>query len=387
MHLLKTLKFEILLFVFIFEGCAPPVPLAKPRKNTPQVYASRGDGRIPSPDLSPTTPKNATVDPSLDSDEPFIPPPPPPTPLPAVETPKRKRRQVTGDTCKYEERNHECRRQCREMYLRKADRENCIDDLTARQIDNFSSVYTALKNARNLNRINIEDLQAYVDESITGIRHIIRTYSAGKAKNFLSWVIANEDVTEYFIDIEENFNILDPLLMALSPPFTNSELHIPFTRPIDRRAGSLFETAFEYTNDTAVDWFMDYIASTDSNCDGNAFNNFHGCFRLFCKIGRAFDDSSVQDSLEDSFVFNEYIDKIIRNGVNYSTNSGSGSAVNGNWWPHECEDNIDRFRDVGDIQRKDLECEWDHDGHSNTKNKVEELEAGDWVTALCRGLE
>ena len=289
---MKYLKCLVFLFLFVFlAGCTGTIPTAGYPPNSNQTSTSDPYFTPPSRDDDEY---NRRIREDDDRDEVL-------------------RRRSGGDACEDEDNDHDCKDQCRDMYRRTDDREDC-EELDAEEIEKLFEVHQALEDAddNDLRDIDLEDLEAYLNVSIAGFDGLIRNYGTNEAEEVLLWIAQNEDVAETFEDEDDDFKTLEQLLKVLSS-FSSSELERPFTRDIDRR--TLFEEAIDARNDTAVDWFLNYIFYTDSDCN-NDEEVSPECFTVICEIGDGFQD---EDFLRDWLVissFEDYIDDIIEGGVN-----------------------------------------------------------------------
>ena len=228
-----------------------------------------------------------------------------------------------GRLCEDESQNHRCKEQCRTIYRRSDDKEDC-EELAAEQINRLMNVHDILKRADDddLRNIDLEDLEVYLNVSIAGFDDLIRDYRSGEARDVLTWIANNDEIADILRDEDDQYKTLEQLLKTLES-FSSSELEDPFTEDINR--GTLFEVAIYARNETAVTWFLEYIFNVSSSCNNDDEVSI-GCFTVICKIGDGFED---EDFLEDWFSFNSfenYMDDIIEEGIN-AGNSPKWSAT------------------------------------------------------------
>lgn len=328
---MKYLKFQTLVLLFVFlADCVNSVPPAgyPQNPNAPNYYPSAG---YPPPGNDAYYDRRIREDGDRD------------------EVLRRSGDRRRGDICEDEDRDHECKDQCRDMFRRINDREDC-EELTVQQIDKLLDVHKALEDAddRDLRDIDLEDLEVYLNVSIAGFDSLVRRYKSSEAKDVLIWIANNEDVTDTFEDEDDDYRILESLLKVISS-FSDSELERPFTRDIYR--GTLFEVAIDARNESAMDWFLNYIFYTDGACNDDEEVS-SACFTVICKIGDGFEDEDfLRDWLEFG-IFEDYIDDIIKGEVN----AGSDPK----WDASDIDDSRDLYEGSYEDQT--------------------------WVTTLCGGL-
>ena len=266
------------------------------------------------------------------------------------ETLSRANRRRGGDTCEDKDDDHECKELCREMYRRQDDREEC-EELTVNNINRIIEVSDVLRNpsSNSLGRMDLEDFDLYLNVSIAGFDRLISDYSRGDANEILVWLTESESATEVFMDEDDDFETFEELL-ELVDNFDSDEVEKPFTEEIDRR--TLFEHAMYSGNELAVEWFLDYIFGTDPACNTIASEE---CFTVICKIGEGFED---EDNREDLLSFSEFEDFLEDDILGNDINSG-------NWEPTAQRSGAAKYTDA---------------------EQIEDIQDGDWVTALCGGL-
>ena len=223
-----------------------------------------------------------------------------------------------GNRCEDEtDRNHQCKQDCRTMYRRTDDKEEC-EELTIPQIDNLIYVHEALENPSesSLNDINWEDFEVYLNVSIAGLDRLVGEYNNRDAEEVLIWIAYDETIAEIFKDEDQDYRTLETLLSEATVSFGDDELDEPFSREIDRDDNLL---EFAIGNESALEWFLDYILDTASQCDDASVSI--ACFTIICKIGDSFgNDRSERQNREDwlrnSSEFENYIDDIIEAEIN-----------------------------------------------------------------------
>ena len=220
-----------------------------------------------------------------------------------------------GSGCEAERSSHSCHQLCREMYPR--DRDECLEE-DPDTIDNVYEVYQALENARDLDVINLEDLETYLDISIVSLNSLIREYKRNDAEDMLIWIAEDSEVAELIRAEDDDFRILNDLLSLMSR-FDSSKIDVPFTRRVNNR-DTLIDYALTHGNEEALDYFIEYILMGGQDC--RADNNDIACLALMCKIGRS-NRERERDYYFFSRAFEDFISEIIDNRVNGTTDADS----------------------------------------------------------------
>ena len=226
------------------------------------------------------------------------------------------RRRSTGDTCDNKSQDHECREHCRAIYKNR-DRGDCLD-LSVSQIETLKDIHEELKSPRydRLNKIKTEDLEVYLNLSIFAFDSLVRNYRSVEAKDVMAWIVDYPKVTDKIWRQDEDYRTLESLLGGITS-YTNVELYRPFSTAILRSGDTLFDMAVVAGNDYALDWFQEYIEDQVKACPIDAASTPNCRFVVYCKIGKAMDDERNREQLiNDSSSFENYIDDIIRQGVN-----------------------------------------------------------------------
>ena len=265
---------------------------------------------------------------------------------------------ISGDTekCEDKDKKHKCYEYCDDMFRSNRDEEDC-EELTVAQVEAMWELYELLEDpdADELEDINSEVFDLYLNISIKSLDDLIGKYSRSDAKEFLIWLINNEKIAKIFRKEDDNHKSLEALLKKFSGSYTSSghDISQPFLKKLDR--DKLIEEAMG--SELILEWFQDYINEKNNACKSDT--ETRGCFAVYCKIGEGMDDDERDDWL-DSGDFESYIEDIIEEKVN--SRQGVGDKRNASGWIHEdaSGSDSDEIGDVGDLD--------------------------DWVDDLCQGL-
>lgn len=283
-----------------------------------------------------------------------------------------RRRYAGEDSCRSEledDRDHTCKEDCRTIYTNSDDREDC-EKLSVEKIQDLYSVYNRLKDAAvPLNSTDLEDLKAYLKISTSAfVRAISRDYHTSEAKDMLVYIAEDDEVAEIIADYDENYRVLYHLLKKVkSSHKQDNDLADIFTTDMRGRSkhSNLFEIAIlDGDNETAVNWFLDYILAKQPNCKSTDDTDagHRACFDKICAIGNDFfDDDDVDNETMSAWFrhgsFSNYIEDVIIEHSIRGCASPSGA------------------------------CKWDNTGSDAvTSSNVEEKSDADsksWVGLLC----
>jgi len=246
-----------------------------------------------------------------------------------------------GDICEKEDRNHECREICDDIYSRRNDQSDC-EKLTVLQIEKLETLHELLENPNDddLASVDVGDLDVYLNISTAPFDKLIGKYSRGEAKEVMFWVVTNTGIARVIEKEEDDFDVLDKLLKELVS-FSYDNIHEAFITKIDG-GDRLMEVAIEEGVEDTIDWFVNYINEKNRHCEDEEVSE--DCFEVYCKIGNGIDDEQEDDWL-DIEDFEDYINDIIEDGINKSgTDSGSDywGATNNK---HEDVDDINDWVD------------------------------------------
>ena len=267
------------------------------------------------------------------------------------------RRRRSGNVCEEEDRDHECKNLCKEMYGRVGDRKDC-EKLTVTQIVALFDLYELLEepDEDDLVDVEVEDFDVYLNVSIASLEDLIDDeWTSRESKEFLYWLINNEEIALVFEKEDDDYKTLTALLKKIDN-FNSDDIWEPFTTKIED--DKLMAVAIDSGNEMVVEWFMDYIEDKNNECRNEMVSL--GCFEVYCKIGDGIDEDFMEDWLSYGD-FESYIDDIIGKGVNSNNPAlaGGDSTPNATGWTYG--DGEGKFEDVGDID-------------------------DNWVEELCAGL-
>ena len=260
------------------------------------------------------------------------------------------RRRYSGRTCEQEARDHQCKEDCRDIYSRRGDRDDC-EELPVAQITELIKIHEIVEDPDedDLNDdVEHEDFDVYLNVSIAPLDRHIGRYKSKDAKVFMKWMIENSDVAKVFQKEDDDYKTLKRLLKEIQDFSGNDQIHLPFIENLDG-GDKLMEVVLDVGNEEILDWFQEYINEENSDCEEDETSE--ECFKVYCKIGDGINDDSADDWLEFE-TFENYINEII------------GDKTNGsNWKPRsKISTSTDSYQDSRDLD-------------------------DDWVQALCDDLK
>lgn len=244
----------------------------------------------------------------------------------------------------------ECKKKCEEMYRKIRDRNECRS-LKVNFIEDLYEAYKILERANNLDDIDPDIFASYINinpKGIESLEYIIEDYTSGEAKEFLFWLIDEEEIAEIFKIRDNNFNTLETLFREMDPNYDKDELYESFTKKI---GGEFLIEIIINSGEENVEWFMDFINEKNPDC----FDDEHTkeCFKLFCEIGDRLDETA-RDNWLNYERFEKYINKIIDEKVN-SQQGRNFEVRNPRGWIHEDSPSTRRDR-IGKID--DFDEDW-----------------------------
>ena len=270
---------------------------------------------------------------------------------------QRERSRYSGQTCEELDRGDDrrakddCEEKCEDMYITRGDRRDC-EELEVSFIEDLFEVYESLEDANDLEDLNINLFEAYLNISISGLEKVINRYSSKESEDFLIWLVENTDALRIFEKEDRDYKALESLFEQFDSDYNKNTLYTTFTEKLD--GDELMQIAI-YSGDSAiVEWFMDYINDKNPACDDDP--ETIGCFEIYCKIGAEIDRDARDDWL-DFEKFEDYIEEIIDERVNSrDADSGDREKYNSSGWRYGRTD----IQDLSDID--------------------------DWVDELCHGI-
>jgi len=253
-----------------------------------------------------------------------------------------------GKSCEEEDRNHQCREDCRDIYSRRGDRDDC-EELPVTQIDELIKLHELLEDPDedDLNdEVSHDDFDVYLNVSIAPLDRHIKKYNSKDAKIFMKWMIENPDIAKIFEKEDDDYKSLKEILKEIQDFSGDNEIHLPFIENIDG-GDELMTLAIDVGGEDIIEWFQDYINEEHSDCEDDETSS--NCFKVYCKIGKDIGDDSADDWLSFE-TFEDYINDILEEETNGNNWSPSNKSPSGS----------DPYEDSGDLD--------------------------DWVANLCGGL-
>ena len=251
----------------------------------------------------------------------------------------------SGNVCEDEDKNHECKEMCKEMYRRIGDKKDCAE-LTVAQIEKIYELYEFLEDPDidDLNEIDPEDFDVYLNVSIASLEDLIDDeWNKRSAREFLYWLIYNEEFSNVFEKEDNDYDTLTELLRKIER-FEYSSIHKPFIAKIED--GRLMEVAINSGDEKIIEWFMDYIEEKNSFCQGETVSR--DCFAVYCKIGDGIDDEDMENWLYYD-EFKSYIEKILRDKINANNSDDDNYSNRGDGSGWEYGGERGQFKDLSDI--------------------------------------
>ncbi|MDE0091923.1 MAG: hypothetical protein OXN83_01395, partial [Oligoflexia bacterium] len=173
----------------------------------------------------------------------------------------RKRR--SGSICEDEDRDHECRDLCKEIYGRVGDRKDC-EELTVTQIEKLFELFELLEkpDEDDLDGVDPEDFDVYLNVSIASLDDLIDDeWNSRESREFLYWLVNNEDTAAVFEKEDDDYKALTGVLKNIKN-FNTDSIYEPFTTKIED--DKLMEVAIDSGNEMIIEWFMNYIEEKNS---------------------------------------------------------------------------------------------------------------------------
>ena len=262
----------------------------------------------------------------------------------------------SSTTCEDEDRDHDCRDICKDIYKLRKDRSDC-EELSIAQIERLEELHEWLEDPDedDLEGIDFNDFDVYLNISIDPLDRLIPKYSKNEVRDFLIWIITNADFAEILEKEEDDYTTLGHLLKELNggSSITDANMHEVFLAKLDGNE-KLMEVLIQSGEDTTMDWFLDYINEKHDDCEDDTEDE--DCFAVYCKIGNGISRDDRDDWLAFEN-FEKYIEDIIESGVNADDSTE----------PYHWGGNNNLFEDIGDID------DWVEDLCENTTGSGNDL--------------
>ena len=175
--------------------------------------------------------------------------------------------------CYNQEKWHDCYDYCDDLYYTRENKRHC-ERMTVTEVEALWNLYQLLDDpdSEELSKIDVEDFKFYLHKTGKGSRgagvwsssldHLIKDYSVWEAKEFLIWLIENEEIAKLFKSYDNDwgadhdYNTLDLLFKRFKGNYkSNNEIDESFVTGLEISL-LLRKTA---KSDFVLEWFQDYI--------------------------------------------------------------------------------------------------------------------------------
>ena len=171
---------------------------------------------------------------------------------------KRTARTITGDKekCEDKAKSHDCYEYCDDMFRANRDEDDC-EELTVAQISAMWDLYELLEDPDAEEDIDPESFDLYVNISIRSLDDLIGKYNSRDAKEFLIWLIENEEIAKIFKKEDDEHKSFEALLKKFSGSYSSSnhDISTPFLKKLER--DKLLEESMG--SEWMLEWFQAYI--------------------------------------------------------------------------------------------------------------------------------
>ena len=217
-----------------------------------------------------------------------------------------------GDPCAGDK---ECEDLCGDIYRRRKSAKKC-EELSASTVERLKELHEDLEDADfdNLLDLDIDDFDLFVNISIESLSRLVGRYKKREAKEMLSWIVDEPEVTRIFKKEDSDFGILKSLLGELAgsdEAALKAKIH---------SGDTLLDLISKNRNEAAGDWIHEFI--DEEVCGENSDIESQRCFEKYCAIGEAMDNDEAVNLLDFEY-FEEYIQDIIEGRVNRGSWSDS----------------------------------------------------------------
>ena len=200
------------------------------------------------------------------------------------------RRSSRGGDC---EGDKDCEDMCGDMFRSVRARSTC-EDLSARTVERLFSVFEALEDPSqsSLRSISFDDFEELMEISLSPLEKELEKYSISETRDFLAWVLSGEKISQFIVENDGNFEMLEALLENMNQNDPVKAL----TRNIDR--GSMLEISIEENNADALEWIHSYLEDGGDNSANPECGDDKCTFRKYCKIAASIDKRRRRELME-----------------------------------------------------------------------------------------
>lgn len=268
---------------------------------------------------------------------------------------KKTENMFEGEYCFKLNESDECWEQCKEIYQRLRDAEDC-QGLNTGQILAIYESFKMFEYPKLGDEINKPAFDLYLNVSTSSLEKVIKDYNKNTAERVFFWIIEDSELAEIFIKEDKDYRLISALLSEIQD-FQLQDIYRPFIKNLNGER--LIEHAMKADSEIILKWFHDFINEKNRACKNEPVSR--DCFSVYCKIGKKIDDDSKELWLDFDF-FSDYLQEIIDHRVN--SQEGVDDHNNPNGWRHK-----------------------DAPGRSRDQiSKVRDLDRKDWVDELCDDL-
>ena len=240
----------------------------------------------------------------------------------------RSRDRYSGEDC---EDDDDCEDICRKIYRRPTVRDECLE-LPVDQVEQLEEIYEALEHPRSSNDledIDSDDFETFVSIDLKPLDTLIGRLKSTEGKKVLTWIAESSDIAEIFMDVDNEYDLLEKLLNSLDETTDQKALE----ETID--GGKSFMELAIADKGAALDWVHNFIVH---KCDSEDHEEVCVFQTWYCETISSSDERSWRDLVGyENFqgVANEILSE-------YTISGGRPS-----WWTDEVEeDGVDELRDA-----------------------------------------
>ena len=218
----------------------------------------------------------------------------------------RSSRSSRGGDC---EGDRKCENMCKEIFRSSRARGKC-EDLSVGAVERLFAVFEALEKPKtsDLRDITFDDFDELMQISTAPLEDEIEGYSSRETKDFLAWVLSDLQTTEFLIELDSGYTILEDLLQNI-----NSDPVEALKSTIDR--GTIIEIAIREDEDFDIilEWIHGYLADgADSNALPSCQND-QCILNRYCKIKDSIGTRSQKKIMDISREFGDLVQELIDN--------------------------------------------------------------------------